>query len=342
MSDILSQEQIDALLSSENIGSGSGSEPEGTPEVDKAAVLNRFFGSFCGQAGTVISTVLNMNTLMVPEIGQSTDSSALGEIVGSQAALLTIQLMEVEGQFCIVMKKDDVAVISDIMLMGDGTAEYNDDHKQAISELINQVAHAFGTASVKEIGVKLTVGSVQVSDFKEDSLEEPLDSCEIMPVTLSVEGKVESRAALLLSGKFTDNITSSIPASQDESSGQVGLNMSELDDLSKVTSFDSSGEFHETTLTGAPINAPRENIEMLFDIELDVSIELGRSVLPIKRILDLAPGSIVEQDRMAGEPVDLLVNNKVVAKGEVVVIDESFGIRIVSLVSPEERIKSLR
>jgi flagellar motor switch protein FliN/FliY len=59
-------------------------------------------------------------------------------------------------------------------------------------------------------------------------------------------------------------------------------------------------------------------------------------------VLELAPGSIVELDRMAGEPVDLLVNNKVVAKGEVVVIDESFGIRIVSLVSAEERIRSLR
>ena len=312
MSDILSQEQIDALLSSENLGSGSGSEPE----ADKTAVLNRFFGSFCGQAGTVISTVLNINTLMVPEIGSTTDPSEIGGIIGSQAALLTVSLQEVEGQFGIVMKKSDVAVISDLMLMGDGTAEYNDDHKQAISELFNQVVNAFETASGKELGVKLTAGDVKVTDFKEDSLEEPLDSCEIMPVTLSVEGKVESRAALLLSGKFTDNITSSIPASQDESSGQVGLNMSELDDLSKVTSFDSSGEFHETTLTGAPINAPRENIEMLFDIELDVSIELGRSVLPIKRILDLAPGSIVELDRMAGEPVDLLVNNKVVAKGK--------------------------
>ena len=81
---------------------------------------------------------------------------------------------------------------------------------------------------------------------------------------------------------------------------------------------------------------------MLLDVELDVSIELGRTNLSIKRILEMGPGSIVELDRMAGEPVDLLVNSKVVAKGEVVVVDENFGIRIVSLVSPEERIRSLR
>jgi flagellar motor switch protein FliN/FliY len=98
----------------------------------------------------------------------------------------------------------------------------------------------------------------------------------------------------------------------------------------------------ETSITAQSIKDSNANIDMLLDVELDVSIELGKTLLSIKRVLELAPGSIVELDRMAGEPVDLLVNNKVVAKGEVVVIDESFGIRIVSLVSAEERIRSLR
>lgn len=113
-----------------------------------------------------------------------------------------------------------------------------------------------------------------------------------------------------------------------------------------MTAPKAGGEssFTEAPLSGETIrtSAPRENVDMLLDIELDVSIELGRTNLSIKRILEMGPGSIVELDRMAGEPVDLLVNNKVVAKGEVVVVDENFGIRIVSLVSPEERIKSLR
>jgi flagellar motor switch protein FliN len=84
------------------------------------------------------------------------------------------------------------------------------------------------------------------------------------------------------------------------------------------------------------------NIQMLLDINLNVTIELGRTRLSIRKILELGPGSIIELDRLAGEPVDLLVNDKVVAKGEVVVVDEYFGIRIISLVSPEERIKQLR
>ena len=110
--------------------------------------------------------------------------------------------------------------------------------------------------------------------------------------------------------------------------------------ITLISSSDS--DFRETSITAQSIKDSTTNIDMLLDVELDVSIELGKSLLSIKRVLELAPGSIVELDRMAGEPVDLLVNNKVVAKGEVVVIDESFGIRIVSLVSAEERIRSLR
>lgn len=79
------------------------------------------------------------------------------------------------------------------------------------------------------------------------------------------------------------------------------------------------------------------NIDMLMDVELPVSIELGRTNLPISDILHWTQGSIVELDKLAGESVDLLVNNKVVARGEVVVIDENFGLRITQLLTSTER-----
>lgn len=83
-------------------------------------------------------------------------------------------------------------------------------------------------------------------------------------------------------------------------------------------------------------------IDMLLDVSLPIAIELGRTAMSIEDILNLGPGSIVELDKLAGEPVDLLVNDKLIAKGEVVVVDENFGIRITSMVSQQERIKSLR
>lgn len=85
----------------------------------------------------------------------------------------------------------------------------------------------------------------------------------------------------------------------------------------------------------------KEKIEMLLDIVLPVSIELGRTKMFIKDILELERGSIVEIDKLAGEPVDLLVNNKKVAEGEVVVVDKHFGIRITNLIDPKDRIKNL-
>jgi flagellar motor switch protein FliN len=85
-----------------------------------------------------------------------------------------------------------------------------------------------------------------------------------------------------------------------------------------------------------------KNIDMLLDVTLPVSIELGRTSLKIEDILNLGPGSVVELDKLAGEPVDILVNEKLLAKGEVVVVDENFGVRITSMISPQDRIRSLR
>ena len=82
----------------------------------------------------------------------------------------------------------------------------------------------------------------------------------------------------------------------------------------------------------------KENIDILMDVPLEVTVELGKTSKRIKEILEFGPGTIIELDKLAGEPIDILVNGKYVAKGEVVVIDENFGIRVTSIISPELRI----
>ena len=86
----------------------------------------------------------------------------------------------------------------------------------------------------------------------------------------------------------------------------------------------------------------RVNIDRLVDVSLNLSVELGRKNMKIKEILNLGPGKIIELDKLAGEPVDLLINGKLLAKGEVVVVDENFGVRITELVDPIDRIKMLK
>ena len=81
--------------------------------------------------------------------------------------------------------------------------------------------------------------------------------------------------------------------------------------------------------------SPIKNIDLLMDVALDVVIELGRAVLPLKEVLNLGPGSVIELDKLAGDPVDILVNNKLVARGEVVVIEENFGVRITEIIDTQ-------
>lgn len=86
-------------------------------------------------------------------------------------------------------------------------------------------------------------------------------------------------------------------------------------------------------------DAPLNDIQMVLDIPVTLSVELGRVKVPIKYILQLAQGSVVELDALAGEPMDVLVNGYLIAQGEVVVVNEKFGIRLTDVVTPSERLR---
>ncbi len=94
-------------------------------------------------------------------------------------------------------------------------------------------------------------------------------------------------------------------------------------------------------LSTAPVEVNVANINLIQDVQLQVTVELGRTKKSIREILEFTNGSIIELDKLAGEPVDIEVNGQLLAKGEVVVIDENFGVRITDIVSPLERVKNL-
>lgn len=85
-----------------------------------------------------------------------------------------------------------------------------------------------------------------------------------------------------------------------------------------------------------------QRLELLLDVPLDLSVELGRTRMTIQDLLGLGPGSVIELDKIAGEPLDILVNGRLVARGEAVVVNDKFGVRITDIVSPSERIARLR
>ena len=116
-------------------------------------------------------------------------------------------------------------------------------------------------------------------------------------------------------------------AEQEESEGeQVEAEPAQLDEFSAVPA-QLSGE---------------ENIDVILDIPVTISMEIGRTKISIRNLLQLNQGSVVELDRLAGEPMDVLVNGTLIAHGEVVVVNEKFGIRLTDVISAQERIKKLK
>jgi flagellar motor switch protein FliN/FliY len=114
--------------------------------------------------------------------------------------------------------------------------------------------------------------------------------------------------------------------------GEEGLGRGVTVQPVQFSAFDQHGSLYA---------APNTNLDLVLDITLHLTVELGQTQLSIKEVLELTRGSVIELERIAGEPVDLLANGKLIAKGEVVVIEDNFGLRITSIVSPAERLKTI-
>ncbi len=123
--------------------------------------------------------------------------------------------------------------------------------------------------------------------------------------------------------------------------------MSDFEDLQQeslnVFPADFGAEVHpaEFIPLGGSESPGGSSLDLLLDIVLRINVELGRSSMPVRDILSLGPGSVVELDKMAGEPVDVSINGTLIARGEVVVVDEKFGVRVTEIVTPAKRVASL-
>ena len=112
--------------------------------------------------------------------------------------------------------------------------------------------------------------------------------------------------------------------------------------MSKQNEQAAKAEFNDLQDGGADASARDVNLEVILDVPVTLSMEVGRTRIPIRNLLQLNQGSVVELDRAAGEPLDVFVNGTLVAHGEVVVVNDKFGIRLTDVISPAERIKKLR
>lgn len=126
-----------------------------------------------------------------------------------------------------------------------------------------------------------------------------------------------------------DNMADEWAAAMEQQATEEGAEPMELDE------FDTAGPANIVT-------KDNPDLDVILDIPVSISMEVGRTSISIRNLLQLNQGSVIELDRLAGEPLDVLVNGTLIAHGEVVVVNEKFGIRMTDVISPSERIKKLR
>jgi flagellar motor switch protein FliN/FliY len=177
----------------------------------------------------------------------------------------------------------------------------------------------------ENVRAALLVGNPEAVIEKEEPEEEEVDSAE---------GNAATAESEVITSEQKDGEFSSVEADEMEELGSMEEIIS-----GRHVEFE---DFDEPSNGDDVMNGNGRSMDLLKDVEMDVSVELGRIELPLGKVLQLAKGSVIELEKLAGEPVDILVNGQCIAQGEVVVIDEHFGVRIANLVTTRQRIAKLQ
>lgn len=332
MSGSLSQDELDALLADmgggedagatstdAGLNSGGGSIPPGQQPF--ADVIAESFQSGAAGVGVMLATGSSLTTT-----GQSwLDQSAVEDQYGGNHVIFHMGLNgKASGKVALAIPSDSVAsIVGTAMSMDASEVDFNEEQLGAVVELISPVLIGIGRSLSGKIGNQLNPDPVEA--VLTDGTSFPLQSGAYLVVegTLNIDGIMNNTVGLLAD----QNLLSSLEASTGTSA--------------------SPGATPASPGPGAPEQAPakkkenynQQNLNLLMDVEMPLTVELGRTQMYIKEVLGMGEGSIIELDKLAGEPVDLMVNKKLIAKGEVVVIDENFGVRVTEIVNPRDRIK---
>jgi len=392
MGDMLSQAEIDALLNGvpadEPVSAGGDNELD-LREID---ALGEIGNISMGTSATTLFALLGQKVIITtPRVSVCKWDEIATEYSKSFVGVRVEYTHGLVGTNLLILNENDVKVITDLMMGGDGTntqGNLTDLHLSAISEAMNQMVGSASTSMSSMFDKRIDISPPKafifdVDNFKEDSgivdgekvvkiafkmvIGELVDSeiMQILPLSFAkkmVENlfAMESEStAVNMSGKANEVQTQSgaavMPDAQaynqfhqtqpSYSQPHMPIQQSSQPDYSSFASDPRQQRepvnvqpAHFQSFDDSRIMLDKNNINLIMDVPLQVTVELGRTERLIKDILEFSPGSIIELDKLAGEPVDILVNGKNIAKGEVVVIDESFGVRITDIIHPSKRL----
>lgn len=406
---VLSQEEINALLnvtegdggaddsnSKKEVSESSETAEQAVPDHSEEAVnlyltelekdaLGEIGNISLGSSATTLSTLLNQKVEITTPSVSIVRKTGLKEEFPYEHVKLQVNYLEgFSGENIFLMKAEDAAVISDIMLGGDGTSpseELTEIELSAVQEAMNQMMGSSATSMSTVFDKKVDISPPTVNYEDIDKLEEVMEKLEIedvfvrilfdlkvgdlinsnimqiMPLDFAkelVQGLLQSSETAVATSDAIEQIAEEMtdqkqePAKQEQTESfknqvEQPIHNEQPQYLGKAV--DEKANVQEASFSEfEPIDIPvkqQQNLDLLLDIPLQITVELGRTHQKLQDILDLDAGSIIELDKLAGEPVDVLVNSKLIAKGEVVVIDENFGVRITDIVSQKQRLMNL-
>ena len=390
MDGMLSQEEINALFSGMDLddepadatSDAGASEELLTPEEKDA--IGEISNISLGSSATTLFSLVNQRV----NISTPTVSVCKWEDLSKQydrpCVFIQISYKEgLDGRNILILKENDVKIIADLMMGGDGSnteGELNDMHLSAISEAMNQMMGASSTslstmfemkidisppsASLVDLNDVVSGGDIDLflkNDFVKVSFRMEIGSLidseliQMYPIDfarslyrkfINDEAAVASAPAPATPAPEPKPAPQPAPVPQQAAAPMQDLNMMAMAQMQGMMQPQMAMPYvmppvQDVNIAPAqfqafqPVQSPllqTENIDLLLDVPLEVTVELGRTSKSIKEILDFAPGTIVELNRLAGEPIDVLVNGKYVAKGEVVVMEEAFGIRVTEVI----------
>ena len=391
MDGALSQEEINALLSSP--GSTSNSEVLDILTDDEKDAIGEIGNISMGTAATTLSSLVNNKVdISTPVVSFATWSDICDAYERPCVFIRIAYTVGLDGSNILVLRENDVKIITDLMMGGDGTntegIEVGELHLSAISEAMNQMMGSAATSlsSMFSRVIDISPPMADLVDLKDNIDETAIDEflsgtfvkisfrmeigdlvdSEIMqlyPVSFAREMCTSATQAMTTVPEPTPApqlVAPAAPATPQEmpqmapamdmNQAMMGQPMMQMPMMGQpMMQMPMMGQpMMQMPMMGQPINVQpaqfqsfqgmeqpvygQENIGLIMDVPLEVTVELGRTSKSIQEILDFAPGTILELNRIAGEPIDILVNGKYVAKGEVVVIEESFGVRITEII----------
>ena len=395
MDGMLSQDEINALLSGmtdvgDSSAAGDATADDDLTDVEKDAigeVANISMGTSATTLYSLVNRKVNITTPVV-------DVAVWQDIVDQYerpCVFIKIKYTEgLEGTNILILREDDVKVITDLMMGGDGTnldGELGELHLSAISEAMNQMMGSSATSLSSMLGKMIDISPPEASLVDIISLEDSGDLQSFMAgrfvritFRMQIGDMVDSNIMQLypidfaksLYDYFMDSQEPEEPAppppapapsmapppmspppmapqmspppmapQMDFSIGGMGAMpmgamqqpMPNMQQAMQMPNLNIQPASFTPFSNDVSAMQAQENISLIKDVPLEVTVELGRTSKAISDILEFAPGTIIELDKIAGEPVDVLVNGKLVAKGEVVVIEENFGVRVTEIIN---------